>query len=416
MNARFPLVLTLAAAALGLVFSSFSTFDFVQHLDRQVHGIHCSFIPGLGTTEVAGTGCHVTLMSPYSSVLRDRIWGGIPVSLPGMAVFAFLFYKAAELLLRRREHDPVATGFLLLAWGVPVLTSMGMGYLSLVTLGAACKMCIGIYVASGVGFLGAVGSRLTGGGGGGGGWRNVEDEPDDDELDDDHDEPSETRPADHLPAVGLGIGFVLAAVGVYALMVPDFSRFVGECGELSSASDPHKVLLPIDVSPGGAEAIEILDPLCPSCSGFEDRLEASGLGERLSRYALLFPLDNTCNWMVTSAVHPGACTISEAILCAEQPSWVLAWAFDNQEAIKTATLADPGAAKAMVIGAFPDLKGCVGSAKVRSKLNKSLRWAVKNKLPVLTPQLYVRGVKLCDEDTDLGMDYALSRLLDQGGS
>jgi hypothetical protein len=25
--------------------------------------------------------------------------------------------------------------------------------------------------------------------------------------------------------------------------------------------------------------------------------------------------------------------------------------------------------------------------------------------------LYVEGVKLCDEDTDLGMDWALSRLL-----
>ena len=32
-------------------------------------------------------------------------------------------------------------------------------------------------------------------------------------------------------------------------------------------------------------------------------------------------------------------------------------------------------------------------------------------------QLYVNGVKLCDEDTDLGMEYALTRLLDtQGGA
>jgi aminoglycoside phosphotransferase (APT) family kinase protein len=28
------------------------------------------------------------------------------------------------------------------------------------------------------------------------------------------------------------------------------------------------------------------------------------------------------------------------------------------------------------------------------------------------PQVFVDGVRLCDEDTDLGMDFALSRLLE----
>ncbi len=49
---------------------------------------------------------------------------------------------------------------------------------------------------------------------------------------------------------------------------------------------------------------------------------------------------------------------------------------------------------------------------MRAKLNKSLRWAVSNAVPVLTPQLYVRGQKVCDEDTDLGLEYALTRMLD----
>jgi hypothetical protein len=38
---RALLGLALLACALGLFFTGFSTFDFVQHLDRQVHGIHC---------------------------------------------------------------------------------------------------------------------------------------------------------------------------------------------------------------------------------------------------------------------------------------------------------------------------------------------------------------------------------------
>ena len=67
----------------------------------------------------------------------------------------------------------------------------------------------------------------------------------------------------------------------------------------------------------------------------------------------------------------------------------------------------------MAIAQFPELQGCVGSAKVKSQINKSLRWAVSNQLQVLTPQLYVRGTKLCDEDTDIGLDYSLRRLINQ---
>jgi hypothetical protein len=38
---------------------------------------------------------------------------------------------------------------------------------------------------------------------------------------------------------------------------------------------------------------------------------------------------------------------------------------------------------------------------------------VNNQLRISTPQLFVEGTRLCDEDTDLGMDYALSRLIEQ---
>ena len=50
---------------------------------------------------------------------------------------------------------------------------------------------------------------------------------------------------------------------------------------------------------------------------------------------------------------------------------------------------------------------------VRARINKSLRWIVANSLPVLTPQLFVRNQKVPDEDTDLGLDFVLSRVLAQ---
>jgi hypothetical protein len=66
----------------------------------------------------------------------------------------------------------------------------------------------------------------------------------------------------------------------------------------------------------------------------------------------------------------------------------------------------------MVTAEFPALATCVGSAEVEARLNKSLRFAVRNSIPVLTPQLYVAGVKVCDQDTDLGLDWALARMLE----
>jgi hypothetical protein len=54
---------------------------------------------------------------------------------------------------------------------------------------------------------------------------------------------------------------------------------------------------------------------------------------------------------------------------------------------------------------------CIESSVTKARLAQSLRWAVRNQVPVLTPQLYVDNRRLCDEDTDLGLEYTLSRML-----
>ncbi len=394
MRPNVFLILFLVAAAAGVFFTGFSTYDFVQHLDRQVHGIHCSFIPGITGTDASGSsGCHVTMMSPYSSVLRATIWGGLPISLPGLAVFAYLLFRGLDLLLNRREQETGTTGFLLAAATLPLLTSMVMGYISLVELGAACKLCIGTYSAS----LGVFLSALVL-------WRQAMGHPETElgqEL------------SGHISSAAMGIAFVAMPAVAYVAMMPDYSKYVGSCGELPKPEDTNGVMIALDSNASGAPTVEVFDPLCPACKGFENRLDASGLSEKLNRKAVLFPLDNSCNWMVGTTLHAGACTISEAILCAGDAKGkaVIDWAFEKQDEIRAAAEKDPKAAETLVVGAFPELKSCLGSSKVKQKLNQSLRWAVANQIPVLTPQVYVRNQKLCDEDTDLGMDYALSRLI-----
>ena len=42
------------------------------------------------------------------------------------------------------------------------------------------------------------------------------------------------------------------------------------------------------------------------------------------------------------------------------------------------------------------------------------RYAMNNHLPIVTPQLYVNQHRVCDEDTDLGLDYAVAVLSKSG--
>lgn len=413
MRPRIPTLLMLAASGAGLFFSGYLTSDFVQHLDRQTHDIHCSFIPGLLASDPSGSsGCHAALMSPYSSVFRSAVWGGLPIALPAMAVFAYLLYRSVEMIVNKRDRDVHAARFAVAAWLLPVLTSVVFGYLAATQLQEFCKLCVGIYTASAVGFGAAIALAV-----GAGKTAPLQTEEGEEAEEEAPAGPTPTPWGQHLLSFGEGVVFVAVACGLYFSFAPDFSQYIGTCGTLEKPEDPYGVMVSMGEHHTGKPSIEVLDPLCPSCAGFEKRLVASGLDKELDRKVVLFPLDNACNWMISSALHPGACTVSEAVLCAgEDADKVIAWAFEHSEEVRTAAAADPAAAATLVSAAFPAVKECLGTAAAKQKLNRSLRWAVANHLQVLTPQVYVEGVKLCDEDTDMGMDWALTRLLAKGTS
>jgi uncharacterized membrane protein len=391
----------LAACALaGVVFSGISTFDFAAHLDRQVHAITCSYIPGLGAADASGSsGCYAALMSPYSSVFRALTWGGIPISLPAMAVFAYLLFCGADIWFRRAEHDPGETRFLVAATALPLLVSAVYFVISVKLVGTLCKLCVGVYASSTGVFAAALWAHWAGKG-----------------------SPRKT-PGQGLPwgrysiVLVEGVLFVCMPVLLYLALKPAYSAPLGRCGELRHPEDRYGVRVRLTDPPGGVPALEVLDPLCPACKHFSQRLEASGLIKRLQLSAVMFPLDKECNWMVPQTLHPGACGVSEALLCAgERLPQVLEWAFAHQEELRA--LAAQGNARLYerLRKEFPALAPCLGKPAVRARLNQSLRWAVANSLPVLTPQLYVGNQRLCDEDTDLGLEYALTRALDERSS
>lgn len=401
------LLLVIVGATIGLVFAGVSTYDFVQHLDRQVHSLHCSFIPGMGHSGTGESGCQAALMSTYSSVFRGKVWGGVPIALPAMSVFAFLLLAAIDIGITRRKDDKKATLFLLAATCLPLLMSLVMFTISLSKLGSLCKLCACIYIASLMCFAGALMSFFRA-------RRPL----------------ASTGAAQLVPvetsgvtngrlagAFGIGVAFVIIPIALYFMLAPDHSKFIGTCDTLVKPDDQYGVMVKVTndrIDADAAPAIEVLDPLCPACKAFEQRLEGSDLATRLDRKAVMFPLDSTCNWMVTESTHPGACTVSEAVICAgAKAPEVIAWAFEVQDHVREESAKDPAAAKRLVVARFPELASCVGSAEAKAKLNRSLRWSVANNVRITTPQLYVRGAKLCDEDVDLGLEFALPRLIDR---
>lgn len=387
---RIAILAFAGIAAVGAIFAGTSTYDFVAHLDRQVHAISCSYVPGVGAPDANGSsGCFAVMMSPYSAVFRSATWGGIPIALPGLAVFAYLLFKAVEILWRRREEERSETTYLLAAAALPLATSVVYYIISVTAVGAVCKLCVGIYAASVFGFIAA--------------WTAHVKTP----------KGVEPLPWGHYAGqIVVGVMFVVLPTLLYLGMKPDVRTELGRCGKLIKQQDTANTRVKLTNTASGTPAIEVLDPLCPACKALRDRLEVSGILATLDLEAALFPLDKECNWMLSESVHPGACAISEAVLCAgPQASEVVSWAFEHQSELRDVAAKDPAAVRAQVNKAFPKLAGCVDTPAVKARLNKALRWTVANSLPISTPQLYVRGNRVCEEDTDLGLEYALTQVL-----
>ena len=397
---RAPVFVVLLGALFGALFSAISTSDFISHLDRQVHSIHCSFIPG-ASAEIGESGCRTVMMSPYSSMFRDSLWGGLPLALLSVAVFAYLAMHAGRLLLSGKpvtKHDSL---YLIAATALPALMSVIYAYIAIAEIGAVCKLCIGVYVSSAAVLVGAVLAHLNA-----------------------SPAPSSTLPmGSYGRQFGEGVIYVAVLAIFYALFAPASPKSSQGCGTLVKKDDGSGIFIPMG-SGQGTPAVAVVDPLCPACKGFDERMRASGFYRKLALQSVLFPLDSACNWMVKDSLHPGACAVSEAMLCdRDGAEAILDYAFANQESLRALAKKDRDSGqqgdpklRAQLEEKFPKVKGCLGSAKIKNQVNKSLKWAVSNALPVLTPQLFIGDKRVCDEDTDLGLEYTIAKMLEGGGS
>jgi uncharacterized membrane protein len=382
--------LGVVGAIWGLIFAGISSLDYASHLDRGLHDLHCSFIPGAEASPVA-EGCRTALNSPYAALFKEQLWGGVPISLFGLGCFAFLLGHGLSVAYSGPATSRGAGILYALLAISPGVVSAIMFSISWFELGTICKTCAGIYVASLVLAI-AAGGVLSGSWGNGGGL----------------------TARSWLLAAGVALGmlfWVLAPSLVYAQLAPDHSRFVTQCGQLELAKESHGALLALKGAAPVKKALFFEDPLCPTCKSLHERLRVAGVLERMDVDLALFPLDNQCNWMLQQPLHPGACAVSRATLCAKSPAAFLDWVYANQEELAAAGKAG-GTVLTQLLGNRwgKELTACMSARSTEQRLNRHLHFAANNAIAVSTPQIFIEGQRLCDEDIDMGLMFALRKL------
>jgi uncharacterized membrane protein len=407
---RASSIVAFLASLLGLLFASYSTFDYAKHLDRRLHDIHCSIIPGAAPTDAADA-CRAAMYSPYSALLKDKYWGGVPISL--FAVGAFIFFAAFSLylFLAGSRAPRKAVGFFGAAAFAPVVASLVMIGISLTKLGSFCLVCVGIYISSFV----LAGAALFGA-------AALGQEPAAPAFGrgSPYDRPADPygrarpdvgwlHPVVWLAALGT---FTLAPAVVYASAMPDHRPYLGNCGTLRQTEEPNKALLHMTTPKSTRATILFEDPLCPTCRAFHERLLVEDVFDKLDVQMVLFPLDKPCNWMLSDALHPGACLVSRAVLCGgPQAREVLEWSYENQEELTKAGKAGEPQLRGLVQQRWgAELLRCTDAKSTEQRLERHLMFAADNNVPISTPQMYFGAKRFCDEDTDIGLKFTLAQL------
>ncbi len=395
-NSKTPASIALLGCVLGLLFSGYSALDYADHLDRALHDIHCSYVPGASPTAEA-EACRAAMYSSYGALFRESLWGGVPVGLFAMGAFSFLAGFAVYLLIAGAKASSRSLGFFAVVGVTPLIVSIVMLFIAVTQLGTVCKTCVGIYISSA---LVALGGLL--------GLATLRQAP-------------ETIGYPPRPRSGMALALVwLGGLGaatlvpclVYAAKAPDHRPYLARCGQIKTMDKPNLGLVQLKTRAPVQDALMFEDPLCATCKAFHQRLVSEGILPRLRAKVAMFPLDSSCNWMLDRSLHPGACAVSKAVLCGgDRAQEVLEWAYEEQEYLLRAGNEGDGTIRAVIQRRWgDDMLRCVDSRKTQTTLNEHLHFAADNGIAVSTPQLFLGKQRVCDEDTDIGLRYTMKQL------
>jgi hypothetical protein len=90
---------------------------------------------------------------------------------------------------------------------------------------------------------------------------------------------------------------------------------------------------------------------------------------------------------------------------------MLDWAYEQQPALAEAAKSGGKVLEQFISARWgQDVVRCMGDRATLQRLNRHLHFAASNAIAVSTPQVFIEGQRLCDEDIDMGLMFALHTL------
>jgi protein-disulfide isomerase len=233
--------------------------------------------------------CDRVAISPYSVVL------GLPIAVWGVLGFSLLAVLSGWGLVRRRAHPAWPAGLLVVTSGCAVAASVALAAVSELLIGAFCILCAAAWTLAAATFVAALRAVRPVG--------------------------AATALRADLAALrarpvlaGVAVALALAATAGAAAAYPRYwDRTQAARPGGGAAAGPR-------VARAAGEVIvveEFSDYDCPFCAVSFEKVRGRIAGRKDVRLVHRhFPLDPSCNPAVPRAIHPQACELARAAVCA----------------------------------------------------------------------------------------------------
>ncbi len=272
------------AAALALSLAGLAVSAVLARLHAQAHAGATSFCALTDTVN-----CDRVALSPLSVQI------GLPVAVWGMIAYALMAGLAASGLPRRPPGSTWPSGLLLLVSTAAAAASVALAVVSKVAVGAWCPLCVMSWLIS-FGLVAAAWRACRGPGASGAVRADLA----------------------ALRARPLRAGaVVLVLLGGVALTSAAYPRY-WKRGSAHVRKAPSQVTEPAALATAGPVVVfEYTDYECPFCARMHEETRALAHRPDVTLVRRHFPLDPACNPAVRRQVHPSACTLARASVCAE---------------------------------------------------------------------------------------------------